>query len=127
MTALRGRARRAVRRERLLPPRFLVSYGAATLTPSRLRRDSHLHRRPHDAVLLSRCTSPEAIDRLATAQLALFGSMGLLYTAGAGVLATRWPDPRPAVFGYHEVWHSMVVVASACYFVLVWSFLGPHH
>jgi hemolysin III len=52
--------------------------------------------------------------------------MGFLYTAGAGVLATRWPDPNPEVFGYHEVWHTMVV-ASACYFVLVWSLAAPHH
>ena len=72
-------------------------------------------------------TVPEAIHRLSTPQLALLGSMALLYTAGAGVLATRWPDPNPEVFGYHEVWHSMVVVASACSFVLVWSLAAPHH
>jgi len=76
---------------------------------------------------LSVVTLPEAIHRFATPQLALLGSMGFLYTAGAGVLATRWPDPNPEVFGYHEVWHTMVVVASACYFVLVWSFAAPHH
>jgi len=71
-------------------------------------------------------TLPEAVHRLSTTQLALLGSMGFLYTAGAGVLATRWPDPNPEVFGYHEVWHTMVV-ASACYFVLVWSLAAPHH
>jgi len=72
-------------------------------------------------------TLPEAINRLSTPQLVLMGSMGLLYTLGAGVLAIRWPDPNPEVFGYHEVWHAMVVVASACYFVLVWLFAAPHH
>jgi len=72
-------------------------------------------------------TLPEAIHALSAPQLALFGLMGFLYTAGAGVLATRWPDPRPDVFGYHEVWHAMVVVASACYFVLVWSFAVLRH
>ena len=71
-------------------------------------------------------TVPEALRHLSTAQLALLGSMAFLYTAGAGVLAARWPDPRPEVFGYHEVWHTMVVIASACYFVLVWSVAGPH-
>ena len=72
-------------------------------------------------------TLPEAVHRLSTPHLALLGSMGFLYTAGAGVLAARWPDPSPEVFGYHEVWHTMVVVASACYFVLVWSLAAPHH
>lgn len=71
-------------------------------------------------------TLPEAVGHLSTLQLFLLGSMGLLYTAGAAVLATRWPDPVPEVFGYHEVWHSMVVVASACYFVVVWSLAAPH-
>ncbi len=72
-------------------------------------------------------TLPEAIHDLTTLQFILVGAMGLLYTAGAGVLAARWPDPRPEVFGYHEVWHTMVVVASACYFVVVWSLAAPHH
>jgi hemolysin III len=72
-------------------------------------------------------TLPEAIHHLSAPQLALLGSMALLYTAGAGVLAARWPNPNPEVFGYHEVWHTMVVVASACYFVLVWSLAVPHH
>jgi hemolysin III len=72
-------------------------------------------------------TVPEAVHHLSTPQLALLGSMALLYTAGAGVLATRWPDPAPKVFGYHEVWHIMVVLASACFFVLVWSLGAPRH
>jgi hemolysin III len=72
-------------------------------------------------------TLPEAFHRLSTPQLALLASMAFLYTTGAGVLATRWPDPNPEVFGYHEVWHTMVVVASACYFVLVWLLAAPHH
>jgi hemolysin III len=72
-------------------------------------------------------TLPEAVHRLSTPQLALLASMAFLYTTGAGVLATRWPDPNPEVFGYHEVWHTMVVVASACYFVLVWLLAAPHH
>ena len=34
---------------------------------------------------------------------------------------TRWPDPFPRVFGYHEVWHVMVVAAVACHFVAITS------
>ncbi len=72
-------------------------------------------------------TLPEAAHRLDARQLALLGSLAFLYTAGAGVLAARWPDPLPKVFGYHEVWHAMVVVASACGLALVWSLAGSRH
>ncbi len=73
---------------------------------------------------LAALTFPEALHRLDIWQLALLGSMGTLYTAGAGVLASRWPNPSPRWFGYHEVWHAMVVLASACGFALVWSLPG---
>jgi hemolysin III len=76
---------------------------------------------------LPAATLPEAVHRLNTSQLALLVSMGVLYTAGAVVLATKWPDPNPEVFGYHEVWHTMVVLASACYFVLIWSLAAARH
>jgi hemolysin III len=69
---------------------------------------------------------PRALHVLDASELALLGSMGILYTAGAGVLASRWPDPFPETFGYHEVWHAMVVVASGCSFAVVWSLAGPH-
>ncbi|WP_239014614.1 hemolysin III family protein [Archangium violaceum] len=36
----------------------------------------------------------------------------VLYALGAGVYARRWPDPRPTVFGYHEVFHLMVIDAA---------------
>ncbi len=52
---------------------------------------------------------------------------GLLYTAGAVVLFGRRPDPRPHVFGYHEVWHAMVVLASACYFAVLWRLPAAPH
>jgi hemolysin III len=71
-------------------------------------------------------TLPEAIRDLSLLEVVLIGSMGLLYTFGAGVLLLKRPDPVPEVFGYHEVWHTMVVVASACYFVVVWFLAAPH-
>jgi hemolysin III len=37
------------------------------------------------------------------------------------VLALKWPDPSPRVFGYHEVWHVMVVAASLCHAVVIYS------
>jgi hemolysin III len=55
--------------------------------------------------------------------LVLFAVMGILYTGGAVVLFTRRPDPIPHVFGYHEIWHAAVVIASACYYLLLWRLI----
>jgi hemolysin III len=44
---------------------------------------------------------------------------GILYSLGALVYAVRRPDPRPGVFGYHEVFHTLVVVAAAVHYVAV--------
>lgn len=41
---------------------------------------------------------------------------GVLYSIGAFVYATRWPDPYPKWFGFHEVFHALVVIASICHF-----------
>ncbi|HET6909979.1 MAG TPA: hemolysin III family protein [Mycobacteriales bacterium] len=48
---------------------------------------------------------------------------GLLYTLGALSFHRRWPDPAPAVFGYHEVFHLFVSVAAACQYVAIACFL----
>ena len=53
-------------------------------------------------------------------------SAALLFTVGAVFLFTHWPDPFPRVFGYHEVWHLLVVAAVACHFVAIASMVhGP--
>jgi hemolysin III len=47
----------------------------------------------------------------------LFG--GVAYTVGAVVLFRRRPDPSPARFGYHEVWHACTILASGCHFAMI--------
>lgn len=42
-----------------------------------------------------------------------------IYIAGALVYARRWPNPRPSVFGYHEVFHLMVIAAAAAHYAVV--------
>jgi len=54
---------------------------------------------------------------------ALMLSGGLLYTAGALAYHRRRPDPYPAVFGYHEVFHALVCAAAACQYVAIALFL----
>jgi hemolysin III len=56
---------------------------------------------------------------LSTAALTLLIAGGALYTLGAIVFAKRQPDPNPAVFGYHEVWHAFIVAAAACHWAMI--------
>ena len=44
---------------------------------------------------------------------------GLVYSVGAVVFARRRPDPVPTVFGYHELFHALVLLAGACFYVAV--------
>ena len=48
---------------------------------------------------------------------------GVLYTAGAVIYAARRPDPAPAVFGYHELFHAFVIAAAACQYAAVALFV----
>ncbi len=57
------------------------------------------------------------------AAVALLLAGGLAYTAGALVYARRSPDPVPTVFGYHEVFHALTLVAIACQYVAIAFFV----
>lgn len=50
---------------------------------------------------------------------------GLLYTLGAVVYARQRPDPMPTWFGYHEVFHLLVVAASVCHYLAIWRYVLP--
>jgi hemolysin III len=56
---------------------------------------------------------------------ALIAAGALLYTAGAVIYALQRPDPRPAVFGYHEIFHVLVVAAAVAHFAAVALYAGP--
>jgi hemolysin III len=70
---------------------------------------------------------PQMIHGLTTGDLWLLLAGGLLYSLGAVVLACRWPDPVSHVFGYHEVWHTMVVIAAACHYLIIRSVIAAAH
>jgi hemolysin III len=62
--------------------------------------------------------------------LGVAGSMlvvvgGLLYTAGAVIYAVQRPNPSPAVFGYHEIFHLLVIAAAIAHFSAVAFFALP--
>ena len=52
-------------------------------------------------------------------ELALLLGGGVVYTAGAAMLAAKRPRLRPTTFGYHEFWHAMVVGGGACHYALI--------
>lgn len=44
---------------------------------------------------------------------------GVLYSIGALAYVIKWPNPYPRTFGYHEIFHIFVILASATHFVAV--------
>jgi hemolysin III len=62
---------------------------------------------------------PQLVRALPRPAAILMLTGGILYTIGAVVLARRRPDPAPAVFGYHEVWHAFMVAAAACHYAMM--------
>ncbi len=67
---------------------------------------------------------PQLWTRLGVGSLLIVGG-GLAYTVGALVHAARWPDPRPAVFGYHEVFHVFVLAAVAMHYGVIAALVLP--
>jgi hemolysin III len=64
---------------------------------------------------------PQLVTRLDPWAAALLIIGGLAYTVGALVYARRRPDPMPEVFGYHELFHALTIVAVACQYVAIAS------
>ena len=62
---------------------------------------------------------PQLVDAIGLLGTLLLGVGGGLYTFGAVVYARRRPDPVPAVFGYHELFHACVIGAAACQYAAV--------
>lgn len=46
---------------------------------------------------------------------------GLLYTIGAIIYASHWPNPFPRYFGYHEIFHLFVIAGSAAFASCIWQ------
>jgi hemolysin III len=66
---------------------------------------------------------PQFAHREGIAAVALLAAGGLAYTAGALVYAMKRPDPVPRIFGYHELFHALTIVALACQYVAIAFFV----
>jgi hemolysin III len=62
---------------------------------------------------------PQALQTLGWLPVAGLAIGGGLYAAGAVIYATERPDPAPAVFGYHEVFHTLVTGAAAAHYAVI--------
>jgi hemolysin III len=66
---------------------------------------------------------PQLVGRVNLAAVILLVAGGLAYTLGAIVYVRRRPDPVPAVFGYHELFHALTIVGVACQYVAIAFFI----
>ena len=64
-------------------------------------------------------TLPQLWDEIGPVGVGMLALGGALYTMGAVVYARRRPDPRPQVFGYHEIFHVLVIAAAAVQYAAV--------
>ena len=62
---------------------------------------------------------PQLWETLDLPWVVLLGIGGFLYTFGAFVVGLRKPDPWPRIFGYHEIWHLMVVAAATLHYLVM--------
>jgi hemolysin III len=66
---------------------------------------------------------PQVWSHAGPAAFILLAAGGLAYTGGAIVYAIKRPNPLPTVFGYHEVFHALTLVAVACQYVAIAFFV----
>jgi hemolysin III len=68
---------------------------------------------------------PQLVSHVGWGPTALLALGGALYSAGAAVYAFRRPDPAPEVFGYHEVFHALVIAAAVTHYAVVALYVLP--
>jgi hemolysin III len=64
-------------------------------------------------------TVGQLLDTIGPLAVGAIGVSGLLYTSGAVVYARERPNPVPGVFGYHEVFHALVILAAAINYAVI--------
>jgi hemolysin III len=67
---------------------------------------------------------PEFARTIPPGGIVLLAVGGVVYSVGALIYAMRRPDPYPRVFGYHEIFHLLVVAAAAFHYAAVSAVVG---
>ena len=57
--------------------------------------------------------------------LVLMAAGGAVYSAGFVIYVIERPNPRPGVFGFHELWHVLVIVAALLHYLLIYLYVLP--
>jgi hemolysin III len=68
---------------------------------------------------------PQLLSALGAAPLILFAAGGVLYSVGAVIYALQRPDPWPSTFGFHEIFHALVIAAAVTHFVAMAGWVIP--
>ena len=68
---------------------------------------------------------PQMLAHIGAVPTAMVAAGGILYTLGALVYARGRPDPAPTVFGYHEIFHALVIVAAAMQYAVIAFWVLP--
>jgi hemolysin III len=68
---------------------------------------------------------PDLVAATDAGALILLGGGLAVYGVGAAVYAAQRPDPAPAIFGYHEILHVLVIAAAAIQFAAVAIYAAP--
>jgi hemolysin III len=74
---------------------------------------------------LSVIALPQLVGELSLVPLVLLGVGGLLYSVGAVIYARQRPDPWPRTFGFHEIFHALVIAAAATQYTAVIGWVLP--
>ena len=72
---------------------------------------------------LTLCFLPTLITNLSPLVFTLLILGGVFHTLGAIVYAKRWPNPNPYIFGYHEVFHVLLLMATTTHFAAFWHII----
>jgi hemolysin III len=70
-------------------------------------------------------TAPAIFQAVPTRGMVWILTGGLVYSGGALIYGMKRPNPIPGVFGFHELWHLLVIAGSACHFWVMLRYIAP--
>lgn len=62
---------------------------------------------------------PELNEGMPLSNLVLIITGGAVYIIGALIYAMKRPNPSPQYFGYHEIFHTLVIVGATLHFLVI--------